>query len=229
MNNYQHNLAQLESIALALGELLPQVTFVGGSTTALLVDEAAYFGIRKTDDVDVIIDAISLPDYHRFANKLRKLGFREDVDGPICRWLFDSDAGIVKLDIMPVDEKIIGFSNRWYEAAINQASDVSLPGGAVIRVISPVYFMATKFEAFSGRGKGNFYSHDLEDVVFVMENRDRLIFELMDSGEELKQYFSGQASLLLTDEFLNVLPGLLSNPDSATAVENSLKIMASWG
>lgn len=61
-----------------------------------------------------------------------------------------------------------------------------------------------------------------------MENRNRLIVELADCPEELKQYFSQQADLLLNDEFLNVLPGLLNNPDSAKAVENSLKIMQKW-
>lgn len=50
----------------------------------------------------------------------------------------------------------------------------------------------------------------------------------MGSSEELKQYFSSKASLLLNDEFLNVLPGLLNNPDSASAIINSLKIMQSW-
>lgn len=40
--------------------------------------------------------------------------------------------------------------------------------------------------------------------------------------------FASQATLLLNDEFLNVLPGLLNNTDSASAVENSLNIMKSW-
>ena len=61
-----------------------------------------------------------------------------------------------------------------------------------------------------------------------MENRNRLIFELMDSTKELKHYFAQQAALILNDDFLNVLPGLLNNPDSARALENSLKIMKSW-
>ena len=63
---------QLEAVASALGELLPQVTFVGGSTTALLVDEAAHHGVRKTDDVDVIIDVATLVEYHQFSKKLRE-------------------------------------------------------------------------------------------------------------------------------------------------------------
>lgn len=150
------------------------------------------------------------------------------MEGPICRWLLDSDIGQVKLDVMPVDERILGFSNRWYKAAIHEAAEAPIADGIVIRVVSPAYFIATKFEAFAGRGKGDFFSHDLEDIVFVMENRDRLIIELMDSPNELKRYFSKQAAMLLTDDFLNVLPGLLNNPDSAKAIENSLHIMKSW-
>lgn len=229
MKNKDVNLMQLEEVASALEDLLPEVTFVGGSTTVLLVEEAAYFGIRKTEDVDVIIDVTSLVEYQKIGKELRKLGFREDIDGPICRWIFDSKVGRITLDVMPTDEKILGFSNRWYRDAIDTASEVSLPSGTVIRVVTPTYFVATKFEAFAGRGDGDYFSHDLEDIIFVMENRNRLIVELMDSPEELKRYFAEQATLLLNDEFLNVLPGLLNNPNSTSGVENSLNIMKSWG
>lgn len=228
MKNKEVNLLHLETVAHSLGDLLPHVTFVGGGTTLLLVDESAHFAIRKTDDIDVIIDVASLIEYHKFSQRLRDLGFREDTEGPICRWLLDSSIGQVKLDVMPVDETILGFSNRWYQDAIDEASEISLPNDALIRVVSPAYFIATKFEAFAGRGKGDFFSHDLEDIVFVMENRNGLVFELMDSPDELKGYFAEQASLLLNDDFLNVLPGLLNNPDSAKAIENSLNIMRSW-
>lgn len=228
MKSYELNLLQLEKVASALDHLLPEVTFVGGCTTALLVDEAAYFGVRETDDVDVIVDVVSQVEYHQFGNALRKLGFREDIDGPICRWLLDSNTVTLKLDVMPIDEKILGFSNRWYMAAIQDATEIALPSGILIRVVSPAYFLATKFEAFAGRGNGDYFSHDLEDIVFVLENRNRLIIELMDCSEELKLYFSQQAAMLKNDDFLNVLPGLLNNPESARTLENSLKIMESW-
>ena len=173
-------------------------------------------------------DVATRVEYYQFSEKLRELGFVEDTTGPICRWLFNSDVGRVKLDVMPIDEKILGFSNRWYKAAIKEASDVTLPGGIIIRVVSPAYFLATKFEAFAGRGNGDYFSHDMEDIVFVLENRNRIIFELMDCPEDLKKYFSSQAESMLNDEFLNVLPGLLNNFDSARAIENNLKIMKSW-
>ena len=222
------NLMQLEAVAAALDDLLEKVTFVGGGTTILLVDEAAYYGVRKTDDVDVIVDIATRVEYHQFGKALRKRGFQEDTDGPICRWLIDTDMGRVKLDVMPTDEKILVFSNRWYVDAIHHASKITLPSGTIIRVVNPVYFIATKFEAFAGRSKGDFFNHDLEDIVFVMENRDKLIFELMDSPGELKEYFSEQAAALLNDEFLNILPGLLNNPESAQNIENALNIMKTW-
>lgn len=229
MNSKNNNLMQLEAVASALGDLLPHVTFVGGSTTVLLVDAAAHHGVRKTDDVDVIIDVATKVEYYKFSQRLRDHGFREDPDGPICRWLFNTQAGRVKLDVMPIDETVLGFSNRWYGDAIKYALETSLPSGIVIRVVSPAYFLATKFEAFASRGKGDYFSHDLEDIVFVLENRERFIFELMDCPAELKQYFSEQAAMLLNDDFLNVLPGLMNNPGSPNVVVNNLNIMKSWG
>ncbi len=227
MKNKDVNLLQLEIVASALGDLLTDVTFVGGSTTIFLVDEAAHFGVRQTEDVDVIVDVTTLADYHRFSGKLRELGFYEDRDGPICRWIFESKTGKVKLDVMPIDEKILGFSNLWYKAAIDTALTITLPSKKTLQVVNPVYFIATKFEAFNGRGEGDYYSHDLEDIVFVMENRKNLADELLNCSDELKFYFAQQARDLLNDEFLNVLPGLLNNSDAASSVQDLLSKMSS--
>jgi hypothetical protein len=132
MKNKAINLMQLEGVALAIGDLLPHVTFVGGCTTVLLVDEVAHHGIRKTDDVDIIVDVSTLVEYQKFSRKLREQGFREDMDGPVCRWLVDTEAGRVKLDVMPIDEKILGFSNRWYRGAIGESSEFPLSNGITI-------------------------------------------------------------------------------------------------
>ena len=228
MRSFEFNMLQLETVATALNILLSQVTFVGGCTTALFVDETAHSGVRQTEDVDFIVDVVTTADYYKFEKELRKLGFREDIKGPICRWLLDSNSLTIKLDVMPTDETILGFSNRWYELAIQESEEITLPSGLKIRVVSPTYFIATKFEAFAGRGKGDYFSRDIEDIIFVMEHRQNLLLELIDSHEELKKYFSDQAEMILNDQFLNVLPGLLDNPDSAKFIENSFKIMASW-
>ena len=56
--------------------------------------------------------------------------------------------------MMPTDEKILGFSNRWYSDAIQNSQDVEIAEQQTIRLVTPVYFLATKLEAFFGRGSG---------------------------------------------------------------------------
>lgn len=74
----------------------------------------------------------------------------------ICRWLH-SDSGLI-LDAMPADASILGFANRWQGAALPHAVARTLPSGAVIRALSPPHLLATKLEAFKGRGCGNFWA-----------------------------------------------------------------------
>lgn len=57
------------------------------------------------------------------------------------------------IDVMPVDERVLGSSNRWYPAAIETAQTVDIVGHDV-RLVTPALFIATKLEAFHGRGRG---------------------------------------------------------------------------
>ena len=85
----------------------------------------------------MIVDVATLVEYHKFSQRLRDLGFRENAADPMCRWILDNDVGRIKLDVMLTDEQILGFSNRWYKAATNEAFAISLPSGIVIRIVSP--------------------------------------------------------------------------------------------
>jgi len=84
----------------------------------------------------------------------------------------------VLLDMMPSEPGILGFHNRWYPKVVQAARTVPLPNRRVIRLITAPLFLATKFEAFRGRG-GNDYlaSHDLEDLITVIDGRRELIDE----------------------------------------------------
>ncbi|WP_075187534.1 hypothetical protein [Teredinibacter haidensis] len=230
VKGYEFNIQQLHAVATALGELNKEITYVGGATTALLVPEVARAGTRRTEDVDVLIDVLSRAEYYRFCDDLRAKGFIEDTSDTavICRWLAPTKLGRVQVDVMPTDSEILGFSNRWYKQAIELADEVTLASGIIIRVASAPYFLATKLEAFKGRGAGDYFSHDLEDLMFVLENRDRLVIELMDCDQELKSYLADEMKVLLNDEFLNVLPGLLNNPNAAKGVEQTLRLISRW-
>jgi hypothetical protein len=137
-------------MAARLKSMLPEIVFVGGCTTGLLITDPAASPVRATDDVDVIVEIASYAEYARFSKRLRDLGFSEDSSegSPICRWLIDQ----MKLDVMPTDETILGFSNRWYKPAMEAAVFVEIEGFE-LRVVTTPYFIGTKLEAFRGRGR----------------------------------------------------------------------------
>jgi len=60
---------------------------------------------------------------------------------------------------MPLDAKILGFSNTWYRPAMEHGEERELEKGLKIRLVAPVYFCASKLEAFAGRGKKDLQSH----------------------------------------------------------------------
>ena len=117
---------------------------------------------------------------------------------------------------MPTDERILGFSNRWYKAAMEHDEKVKLEKDLVIRVATAPYFLATKLEAFRGRGKNDYVaSHDLEDLMAVIDGRPTLLTELRASSEELQKYVSSEiGKLLRKSEFIDALPGYLL-PDTS--------------
>src|SRR5580704_13878272 len=107
MNTADPNLPLLESVVRALGPLCEQFVFVGGCVTGLLITESAAPPVRATRDVDVIVEILSLTEYHALERQLENGGFRHDrsSDAPICRWTVDS----ALLDVMPTNESVLGF------------------------------------------------------------------------------------------------------------------------
>lgn len=124
---------------------------------------------------------------------------------------------------MPLDEKILGFSNRWYKPAMETAQDHEMEKNLRIRVITAPYFCATKLEAFKGRGEGDYFaSHDLEDLITVVDGRPELLDELRAAHEDVRLYIAGAIKgLLETDQFLDALPGYLL-PDAASQARLSI-------
>jgi hypothetical protein len=160
-------------------------------------------------DVDVIVGVGSLVEYHRLAERLRTRGFAEDQTphAPICRWTADG----MLLDVMPTSDEILGFGNPWYQQALETAATVELPSGARIGLVSAPYFLATKLAAFESRGQGDHVmSHDLEDVVSVLDGRAQIVTEVAGADLTLRAFLQERLRQLLGDaNFVDALPGHL--------------------
>jgi len=223
------SIEQIKAVAIYLAELREQVVFIGGATTALLVDSVAAFGVRQTEDIDCVIDINLRSDYVQFEGQMRQLGFQHDptYGAPICRWTMPHLNSRLIVDVMPADEKILGFSNRWYNETIKTAWQLELDAGLFIRVVHPVYFLGTKFEAWLGRGKNDIYAHDLEDIFYVLEHRTGIEQTIFDAPPAIKTYLAEQCKILLAHPGLdNSLPGLV---DSVALVKSRLKFIAHLG
>jgi hypothetical protein len=208
------NIELLKNVAKQLGPLLNEVVFVGGCTTGLFITDQAAAEVRPTFDVDVIAEITSYADYDTFSARLRALGFREDTtkNAPLCRWLIDN----MKLDVMPIEERILGFTNRWYRSAMDAAQEIEIEPGLRIRVVTAAYFIATKLEAFRGRGRGDYTtSRDLEDLLAVIDGREAIIEEIA-AVAEIRSYIAEQfRNLLANQSFNDALPGYLL-PDASS-------------
>ena len=213
-----------------LGELANEMVFLGGCATGLLITDPAAPPIRVTRDVDAIVQVVSRAEYYQLADKLRVLGFKEDTsdDAPLCRWVTDN----VILDVMPTDSSILGFCNQWYVPAMSSSEEVRLPNGKTIHIVSAPYFLITKLEAFDGRGKGDYMlSHDIEDIVAVLDGRSEIVEEVKRSGPDLVGELSDRFYALLKDDrFIDAVSGHMpaseTSPKRVSIILNIIKEIA---
>jgi len=191
----------LERVAKALGSsLCEDMTFVGGCTTGLLLtDDFTKEQVRHTDDVDLIVHVIGYGGFSALQERLKKKGFSippQEDESPTCAM----NLGDLRVDFMPADENVLGFSNRWYKSAMDTAKAYELSQGLVIRLVTPVYFMATKLEAYRGRGNNDALgSRDIEDILNLVDGRPELLQEIKSAQQEVQRYISAELAALLDD------------------------------
>ena len=221
------NLELLTAIANAMGHLREQVVFVGGCATGLLITQPLVADVRATEDVDAIVEVVSLAAYHAVARQLMALGFKQTMadNTPPFRWFWRG----MQLDLVPLDERVLGFANRWYRPAFEVAQTATLPSGLQLRHLSAPYFMATKLEAFRDRGHNDVYlSHDLEDIITVVDGRDELFAEMLSAPAEVSTFVAAAIQgILKIPIFPNVLPGIVSQSNRSGIVLDRLAKIAS--
>jgi hypothetical protein len=200
-------------VARHLGGLRDRVVFVGGMIRSLLVTDPAAGRARPTDDVDLIVDVPTQLAYYALNKTLRDQDFREahEEGAPLCRWIVDG----VRVDVMPVDPAILGFSNVWYFGA-HQSSLPIDAADSTIHILDAARFCASKIEAFFSRGEDDLYHHDLEDFIAIVDGRPALVHEIAASPPDLREFLVREiAGLLAREAFVEALPGHLDSDDAS--------------
>lgn len=203
MNNQSKNIEMIKLISQGLGnDFLNNVVFVGGSVIGLYSTNPAAPEVRYTEDIDCIVNLAARKNFNDLENELRKKKFQNDMreTAPICRWIYSG----VTVDIMPVDSSILGFTNIWYEPGLKNTISYDISNDLTIRILSAPYFLATKIEAHNRRGVNDIrFSHDFEDIVYLLDNRKELIEEVKNSDKEIKNYLNQQFSIFINNPSLD--------------------------
>ncbi len=215
MSNNSSNIQMLHIVAKGLAEFTKEVIFVGGSVAELYADIPELSDIRPTDDIDCVVEILNYSQYNEFENQLRLKGFQNDTTpgAPICRWTYQG----IKVDFMPMDENILGFSNVWYSKGIQSKRKLILSNGIEIYLLSPFYYMASKLLANDTRGEKDLrQNHDFEDIIYMLDNCKDLINSKPD--EVVGKYLSESFQKMLKNPYL--LEGIESALPYGSDTEN---------
>ncbi|MDX2173614.1 MAG: nucleotidyl transferase AbiEii/AbiGii toxin family protein [Bacteroidota bacterium] len=191
--SHHKNIVRIKTVHNNLADLKDKVVFVGGATVSLYADRQT-LEVRPTDDVDVIIELINYNERAKLEEKLRSIGFQHDMESTVvCRFKIQ---GII-VDIMPTTPDSIGFSNKWYPEGFKNAIEYKIDDNNIVKILSSPYFIATKLEAFKGRGGGDGRtSQDFEDIVYVLENRQIIWEDLNNTKGEIRNYLINEFKFL---------------------------------
>ncbi len=202
----------IEQIFEIAGQMEPlgyEFAFLGGSVLHLLITDPAAMPIRVTKDVDVLVNAPTRRSYTKLESELRRIGFKNDTreNAPICRYVFNE----IVVDIMPTTQDVLGWASTWLENAL-ASSETHRFHGHSIRVLTPPYFLATKIEAFEGRGHGEFLaSQDMEDIICLVNGRPEIVAEVVGTFRPLRHFISLKVQRWMAiQDFANAIDGFLA-------------------
>ncbi len=216
MPNMSENLERLEVIVVGLKEMAKDAIFIGGACTQFYVENPDLTDIRPTKDVDCIVQISTPVEFARFSEKLRLLGFSNDMseNAPMVRWKFK---GVI-VDTIPDNCAIMGYRDiPWFREGRKHALEKTLPSGLAINILPLAYFLATKLEASKDRGQGDYWNdHDIEDIITVIDGNDN-IEEILAAPDLVKGFISESFRTLLRDDnFRRSISGHLGFDTSAS-------------
>lgn len=198
MENKKINLHIVAELAKALKELRERMVFVGGAVISLYTDDEAAEEIRPTADVDMTIQLAGFSDWVKMQERLAELKFSPDPNGhAICSYTYKG----IAVDILPAEGSAVGETNSWYKPGFNSLKEVEIED-VKIRILSAPYFLATKFEAFHGRGNNEYRtSHDFEDIIYVIDNCTTIIDDIQNADKKVKIFIKDELQKVISHPY----------------------------
>ena len=201
MENKIINIGVVAEVAEALGELKKDIVFVGGAVVSLYTDDPAADEIRPTKDIDMTLNIVNLNHWQQINEKLASLGFHPDPYGhAICSFKYKD----IPVDIMAAEDGPLGSANRWYKIGFKNLWTAMAKEQEIQLLTAPCY-LATKFEAFNDRGSDYRTSHDIEDIIYIIDNRIEIVEEIAKAEVDISNFIKQQLNEIIQQGMIKEL------------------------
>lgn len=199
LKNTELNRMATLKIAKTLSGLNKDVVYVGGAIVSLYIDDPAADDVRPTKDIDISLKIHSLNELENIREELVRRGFKQyNEDKVICRFRYED----ILVDVMSTKKVGWAPANRWFAPGFERKFLIDI-GGQKIYLMPLPYFMASKFDAFHGRGsKDPRTSHDYEDIVYLLSHTSNVSHLIQKADEPVKDYLNEQFNNILKDSGL---------------------------
>jgi hypothetical protein len=201
--------------------------FTGGGIVGLLLTDQAAPPPSRTKDVDLVLEIANYGEFIGMEDVLRRTGFTQSAQerAVIVAWQWKG----VRVDFLPHLPMELMQSNRWFPFLIDEAERVEVVEGKFAWRASAPCFIATKFEAFNSRGRGDYAaSKDMEDIIAVIDGRVEMLDEIHFCAHDVRGFISLSCRQLLANRrFIDCLPQIVPDDQRETIVEDRLRKLAS--
>ena len=188
MENRIINIAVVAEVAKALKDIKEAMVFVGGAVVSLYTDDPAADEIRPTQDVDMTLNIVNLSHWEQVQEQLGVLGFYPDPFGhALCSYKYKD----IPVDIMATEDGPLGPTNHWYKIGFKNLWTAKAKDQE-IKILSAPCYLATKIEAFNDRGSDYRTSHDIEDVIYILDNRTTIVEEIAQDDPRIANFIQEQ-------------------------------------
>ena len=108
----------------------------------------------------------------------------------------------IPVDIMAAEDSPLGPTNKWFKVGFSDLWKVKIKAQEISILKAPCY-LATKFEAFNNRGLDYRTSHDMEDIIYIIDNRINIVKEIEDSPILIKEFIKSELNKIIDKSLLN--------------------------
>ena len=208
LKNKTVNIKVVEKVAISLEELNKEVIYVGGAVVSLYVTDEGAEQPRPTKDIDI---SVQISTYAQMEELREKLALKRIYPALSEKVMYRYSFEDILIDFIPFEQTPLGPTNSWLKPGFEKAYPVNI-GELEIKILPVSLFLATKWEAFKGRGGDPRVSPDFEDIIYIIDNNKELVTDVRNANKDVQEYLKEMSTEILDHPYRNEIIECHINP-----------------